>query len=122
MADNKWTDELKEQVVELYLEKNPTTENTMEAVKEVANEVGQTPNGVRMVLTRAGVYVKKTPTASGKSTASSGDGAKRVNKAEAIDALKVVIRDAGQEVDDDICDRLTGKAAVYLAKVIQAVQ
>ena len=33
----------------------------MEIVKDIADELGESPNGVRMILTRAGVYVKKNP-------------------------------------------------------------
>ena len=36
-------------------------ENSMEIVKSIADELGESPNGVRMILTKAGVYVKKAP-------------------------------------------------------------
>ena len=39
----------------------PTPETSMEVVKEIAEELDESPNGVRMILTKAGVYVKKTP-------------------------------------------------------------
>jgi transposase-like protein len=113
MAESEWTDELKQQVIEAYEALEPTSETTMEAVKTVANDFDKTPNGVRMILSRAGVYVRKESVTASKSNASTG-GAKRVNKAEAIAELKKAIEDAGKEVDDDICDRLTGKAAVYI--------
>lgn len=111
MAEKEWTDELKQQVVEAYEAKNPTPENTIEAVTAVAEEFDKTVNGVRMVLSRAGVYVKKVAAASG--AAKKTDGPKRVVKADAIAGLKEAIEKAGKEVDADICDRLTGKAAVY---------
>ena len=114
MAENEWTDELKQQVIAAYQAAEPTPETTMEIVKELAQEFEKTPNGVRMVLTRAQVYVKKT-VASASSASSSSGGSKRVNKSEAIANFKKVIVAAGKEVDNDICDRLTGKAAVYLA-------
>jgi len=118
MSDNAWTDELKEEVAEAYLKREPTAENTIEIVKELADEFNKTPNGVRMILTKKGVYVKKeVATAATKST----EGSKRVNKAAAIDALKKKITAVGQDVDDDICDRLTGKAAVYIHSVLEAV-
>jgi predicted transcriptional regulator len=117
MAENEWTDELKEQVAEAYLAANPTAENTMDIVKEIAQDVGKTPNGVRIILTKAGVYVKKEIA---KAATSSGTTAsKRVNKAEAIDALKVTIVKRGNEVDADIVDRLTGKAAVYFNGLLE---
>ena len=116
MAENEWTDELKQEVIEAYEKLEPTPETTMDAVKEVANEFGKTANGVRMILSKAGVYVKKTAAAS--ESKSSGTGAKRVNKAEAIATLKKKIEDVGKDVDDDICDRLTGKAAVYITGLL----
>jgi transposase-like protein len=117
MAENEWTDELKQQVIEAYEALEPTPETTMEAVKEVANDFDKTPNGVRMILSKAGVYVKKENATSAKS-GSASTGAKRINKAEAIAGLKKVIEDVGKEVDDDICDRLTGKAAAYFTGLL----
>ena len=67
-----WTDEAKAQAVEMYTAEEPTPENSMEIVKEIAAELGESPNGVRMILTRAGVYVKKTPAT--KSTSGGGGG------------------------------------------------
>lgn len=117
MAENEWTDELKQQVIDAYEKLEPTPESTMEAVKEVANEFDKTANGVRMILSKAGVYVKKTQATGEKKTTTGGT--TRVNKAEAIADLKKVIEDAGKEVDGDICDRLTGKAAVYIAGLMR---
>jgi len=117
MAEREWTDELKAEVVKAYEAQNPTAEDTVEIVKELAAEFEKTPNGIRMILTKAGVYVKKVATSSSKA-GSSTTGAKRVNKAEAISDFKKAIVAAGKEVDDDICDRLTGKAAVYLAGLL----
>ena len=67
-----WTDETKQEAVDMYVEESPTPENSMEIVADIAEQLGQTPNGVRMILTKAGVYVKKTPAAksSGGSTLS----------------------------------------------------
>ena len=118
MSTNEWTDELKAQVVEAYEAQDPTPENTMDIVKSLAEEFEKTPNGVRMVLTRAGVYIKKEVAKASTSTGTSGDKPKRVNKAEAIANLKEAIKKAGHDVDNDICDRLTGKAAVYITGLI----
>lgn len=118
MAENEWTDELKQEVIEAYQAKDPTPENTMEVVKEIADEFDKTPNGVRMVLTRANVYVKKNVASKAGSSGSGGTGTKRVNKAEAIDTLKSKIASLNQDVDNDICDRLTGKAAVYFTGIL----
>ena len=119
MSENtEWTDELKQEVIEAYESHNPTPENTVEIVKEVARDFEKTPNGVRIVLSRAGVYVKKSATST---EAKDSKGSTRVNKAAAIDSLKKTIAAANQDVDNDILDRLTGKAAVYLKGVLDAV-
>ena len=115
-----WTDEKKAEVIEAYESANPTPENSMEIVKDIADEFEESPNGVRMILTKAGVYVKKTP-ASGGSKASSNGGGGRVSKASAIADLSAAISDAGQEVDQEILDKLTGKAAVYFTGVLKGI-
>ena len=117
MATKEWTDELKQEVTDAYLAEEPTAENSLDIVKSLAEQFEKTPNGVRMILVKAGVYVKKEKATSG-TAAATGDKPKRVNKAESIDALKKTIADAGKAVDDDICDRLTGKAAVYFAELL----
>ena len=113
-----WTDENKADAVEAYTDANPTPETSMEIVKQIADDLGESPNGVRMILTKAGVYVKKTPAAksSGGST-----GGTRVSKQAAQDALVAAITDSGQEVDEDVVSKLTGKAAQYFTKVLTAV-
>jgi len=113
-----WTDESKAEAVESYTDANPTPETSMEIVKQIADDLGESPNGVRMILTKAGVYVKKTPAAksSGGST-----GGTRVSKQAAQDALVAAITDAGQDVDEDVVSKLTGKAAQYFTKVLTAV-
>jgi transposase-like protein len=116
-----WTDEKKAAVVEAYEQANPTPENSMEIVKEIADEHDESPNGVRMILTKAGVYVKKTPAASSSATKASTGGSTRVSKAGAQEALIAALSDAGQEVDEEIVSKLTGKAAQYFAAVIAAV-
>tara|TARA_R100000005_G_C5002733_1_gene210492 strand:- start:429 stop:866 length:438 start_codon:yes stop_codon:yes gene_type:complete len=114
-----WTDESKEQAVNMYTEASPTPETSMEIVKDIAEELGESPNGVRMILTRAGVYVKKNPSAGGSSGGSTGGG--RVSKDAMHQELAGAISDAGQEPDMDIISKLSGKAAQYLAGVINAV-
>ena len=117
-----WTDEKKAEVIEAYESADPTPENSMEIVKEIAEQFEESPNGVRMILTKAGVYVKKTPAAGGTSKASTGTGGgTRVSKAAAVEALTAAISDAGQEVDEEILNKLTGKAAQYFTTVITAV-
>lgn len=115
-----WDDDKKAAVIAAYEEAGPTPENSMEIVAEIAEEYEESPNGVRMVLTKAGVYVKKAPAA--KSASSSGStGGGRVSKAAAIESLTAAITDAGQEVDEEIVSKLTGKAANYFAGIIAAV-
>lgn len=117
-----WTDEKKAQAVEMYEAQEPTPENSMEIVKEIAEELEESPNGVRMILTKAGVYVKKVA-ASGSTTSSkaSTGGGTRVSKAAAVEALTAALSDAGQEVDEEILSKLTGKAAQYFTTVINAI-
>ena len=117
-----WDDDKKAQAVAMYEEAEPTPENSMEIVKEIAEELEESPNGVRMILTKAGVYVKKAPSAgSSGSSKSSGGGSARVSKAAAQEALIAAITDAGQEVDEEIVSKLTGKAAQYFTTVLSAV-
>ena len=113
-----WTDEAKAQAVEMYTAAEPTPETSMEVVKEIADELGESPNGVRMILTRAGVYVKKTPASGGKAKSTGGG---RVSKADAQEALSTALEDAGQEVDEAIISKLTGKAAVYLTGIVNSL-
>ena len=112
-----WTDEAKAQAVEMYTAEEPTPENSMEIVKEIAAELSESPNGVRMILTRAGVYVKKTPAAKATSSGGGGGGG-RVSVADAQQAVTDAISDAGMEADAAIISKLTGKAANYFAEVI----
>ena len=112
-----WDDAKKAEAVDLYSSQEPTPETSMEIVKDVADSLGESPNGVRMILTRAGVYIKKATTKS--SSNSTGGG--RVSKADAQNTLRDAIQDAGQEVDMSIIDKLTGKAAVYITGIINAI-
>jgi len=117
-----WTDELKQEVISKYEGAGPTPENSTEIIKDIAEEIEMSPNGVRMVLVQAGVYVKKDPSAApaGKTkTASTGDKPARVSKESAIAELTTAIEEAGKTVDADILSKLTGKAAVYFLGVIK---
>lgn len=118
-----WTPEQKEEAKRMYLEGNPTPENSIELVKQIAEALDQSPNGVRMLLSQADIYVKK---AEGSSTAKptakkeSGDAPKRVSKETQIAELKAAIEARGAEVDDEILSKLTGKAAAYFTQVLTA--
>ena len=114
-----WTEESKAQAVEMYQEQEPTPETSMEIVKDIADELGESPNGVRMILTKAGVYVRKTPAAK-SSGGSTGGG--RVSVADAQESLTSAVSDAGQEVEPAIISKLTGKAAVYFKGIVEALK
>jgi transposase-like protein len=98
-----WTDESKAEAVEMYVEQEPTPETSMEVVKDIADHLGESPNGV---------------TGAAKS---SGGGSARVSKADAAEALTSALTDAGQEIDADIIDKLTGKASVYFTGVLNNI-
>lgn len=117
-----WTDELKQKAIDLYTGADPTPETSTEIIKDIADELDMSPNGVRMVLVQAQVYVKKDPAAGGGKTTSKkdGDAPKRVSKESAIAELRAAIESKGAPVDDDILGKLTGKAATYLLSVIKA--
>jgi transposase-like protein len=118
-----WTPELKEQVIKMYQEGEPTPESSTELIKDIAEELDQSPNGVRQVLVQAGVYVKKEVAAATTKTASksgSGEGTKRVSKESQIEALRSAITAVGAVVDDEILSKLTGKAAAYFVTVLNA--
>lgn len=117
----EWTDELKAQVVQMYKDANPTAENSAELVKEIAESLEASPNGVRMILQKADVYVKKAPATKSTTAKAGGEGTKRVSKEDQIAALSAAIEAAGGKVDSEILSKLTGKAANYFVEVIKAV-
>ena len=116
-----WDDDKKAEAVTLYEAAEPTPETSMEIVKDIAEELDESPNGVRMILTKAGVYVKKTPAAKSSSSTTTGGGSARVSKAAAAEALTAALSDAGQSVDEEIIAKLTGKASQYFTSIITAI-
>jgi hypothetical protein len=116
---SQWTDELKKEVIAKYEAAGPTAETSTEIIKDIAEEIEMSPNGVRMVLVQAGVYVKKEAGAPTKTTTkTSGEGSKRVSKESSIADLRAKIEALGKEVDEDILGKLTGKAAVYFLSIL----
>lgn len=114
-----WTEEQKQQVIDSYVAAGPTPETSTEIIKDLAEEFEQSPNGVRMILVQAGVHVKKgTSTTSTAKDAPAKEGAKRVSKESAIAALRAAIEAQGKPVDEDILEKLTGKAAVYFTTIL----
>lgn len=116
----EWTDELKQTAIDLYLKGEPTPENSMEVVKEVADAMDQSPNGVRMILSKAGVYVKKETASGAKKATTTSTASTRVSKEDAHAQLVAAIESRGATVDMEIVSKLTGKAAIYLAGVLGA--
>jgi len=112
-----WDDDKKAEAVTLYEAASPTPETSMEIVKDIAEELDESPNGVRMILTKAGVYVNKTPAAKAASTGAA-TGSTRVSKVAAQEALTAAITDAGKAVDEEIISKLTGKAAQYFTTLL----
>ncbi len=115
---SEWTDELKEQVKKDYLEAEPTPETSSEIVEKIAKDIGKTVNGVRTILSRAKVYITKanTPKVTEEGTKTS-----RVNKADAIGKLESLITVNSLTLDSGITSKLTGKAAVYFASLIETL-
>ena len=115
----EWSDDEKAGVIKDYEEANPTPETSSEIIAKLAKEYEKTVNGVRMILVKAEVYVKKDPASAGKGNGTSKG--TRVNKAEAIDGLTSIIEAKGLEADDTIIGKMTGKAAVYFTEIIEKV-
>jgi len=109
-----WTDETKAQAIEMYEKAEPTPENSMDIVAEIAEELGESVNGVRMILSKAGVYIKKEP-AKASASKTTKAASTRVSKEDAQAQLIAALEEAGKPVDNDIISKLTGKAAVYFA-------
>jgi hypothetical protein len=119
----QWTDELKAKVTKMYLDAQPTADNSMEVVKEIADEIQQSANGVRMILSKAGVYIVKTAAKKASTTAAaSGDKPARVSKEAAHARLTDALSSHEQKVDEEIISKMTGKAAMYFAEVLEALK
>ena len=97
--------------------------HSMEACKTLAEQLGFTANGVRLVLTQAGVYIAKTPRSSAAtSTADKPKAATRGSKQVSLNNLKTAIRNIDPELlDEELIDKLTGVQAEYFATIISKV-
>lgn len=109
-----WTDETKAEAVAMYLKAGPTPETSMDIVGDVGAELGFSPNSVRMILSKAGVYITKSAAASKPKTATGGT---RVSKEAAHATLIEKLEAAGKEVNEEVISKLTGKAAQYFASL-----
>lgn len=126
-----WDDAKKSRAVELYEKEMTKLDNdeqkalaTTEIVAEIAEELGETVNGTRMILQRAGVYIKKPAgtSSSAKVASAKAEGAKRVSKADAVQDLTNAISAIDPElVDEEILSKLTGKAAAYFTTILLKV-
>lgn len=119
-----WDDTKRARAIELYQEANPTAENSLEIVAEVAEELEESVNGVRLILSKAGVYIKKEEAkkaAKSSSSSSSSTGGTRVSKEAAHAQLIEAIESKEGTVDSEIISKLTGKAALYFAGVINGI-
>lgn len=127
-----WTDELKAEAVEMYLERMeayPVEEQpnfSMEVAAEVAVELEKSPNSVRSILQRAkredgsSVYVKKAKAPKATKAA----GTKKMSKADAQAELTSALKDLGAPVDDELAElisKMTGKAATALAGSLRSI-
>ena len=118
-----FTEELKEEVIleyksrmaEFAPEDQPL--HTLDVVKELAAEYDSSANGIRMLLSKAGVYIKKADAP--KATTSTAP--KRMSKEAAHQALSDAIESFGIEVNKEIISKLSGVAAQYLSTVLIAV-
>lgn len=118
MTSSAWEDEeFKEQLKQAYLEQKPTPDTNQEIISQLGIDFEVSPNSIRVFLTKEGIYVKKasadvTPTGDKPSS-------KRVSKTAVIAELKSVIESKGKPVEDEILDKLTGKAAQYIISILQ---
>jgi|TARA_B100001079_G_scaffold148614_1_gene127386 hypothetical protein len=110
-----WDEDKKQSAIDMYTGEEATPETSMEIVKVIAEELGESPNGVRMILTRAGVYVKKNPS---KSNSSGTTGGGRLSKAACHQMLVEAVTAVGGSLDMNIIDKISGKAAKHIAEQI----
>lgn len=130
---NTWTDELRAEAVEIYLERIGEFEeadraaNSTEVCKGIAEELDFSVNSVRAILQRATdedgnqVYVKATKAPKVKAASTGG---KKMSKADAQAELVSALQDGGAEVSDElmeVIEKLTGKAAQALAGAVRAM-
>lgn len=123
-----WTDTKRAEVVAEYSNVMATEYDndaaraaaSLEVVKELADKHEESANGVRMVLMKAGVYVKKgDPVAAAKANSTSTTGTKRISKEDAIQTLTNQIGAIDPAlIDAEILSKLTGKAAAYFSSVL----
>lgn len=118
-----FTEELKEEIILEY--KSRMSEfaedqqplHTLDVVKELASEYESSANGIRMMLSKAGVYIKKADVVK----ASTSTAPKRMSKEASHQALADAIEAFGLTPDKEIISKLSGIAAQYLSTVLVTV-
>lgn len=127
---NTWTDELKTEVIDAYVElmeaypEEERGKHSAEVIEQIKDDqdLEFSVNSIRTVLSRAGVYIKKataTPKASAKASG------KKMNKAEAHAELIASFRDLGVDVGDDAVaaiGKMTGVLATTLAELVRKIE
>lgn len=123
MKQSPITDALRKEVIDAYVETMegyPEEERpkvTMEIVNGIATEFGLTPNSARVILTNANVYILKKVE---PKTVAASTGGTRINKESAHKSLVAALNAIGvDEVDMEVIEKLTGKAALYISTCIQ---
>lgn len=122
-----WTPELKAEAISEYVDRInelPEEERPLQSlsiIADLAAAYGFTQNSMRGVIQQSPHYVKaaKKEAASKSGT---GTGTKRPNKPQALADLKAAIADTGNEVNDELVEKLTAIQAVYFTAVIRAAQ
>lgn len=117
-----WDEVKKAKAVEMYLEAEPTPTTSVQIVKDIADELGETANGVRMIISKAGKYIKSEVVSTAAAGKTDKPATPKVGKQDKIDALSRAIAAAGMTPDTDILDKLTGKAADYFLSVLTSLE
>lgn len=132
----QWTDELRAEITDEYIEKMDILGNDGNKSMDIVNEIREsfsnegktfTANAIRLMLmgqrrpteedSEGLVYIKKTAAVATKGTTSGGSA--KLSKADAQQQLKTVISAINPELaNDEIIDKMTGKAAQYFTGVI----
>lgn len=143
MSATQWTDEIRKEMTDLYIEQMEVLGNDGNKSMDVVNGIRDsfasegktfTANAIRLMLMSqkrpteedpvGNVYIKKTSAASPASggASSTSGGTARISKAEAqkqlVDAISAINPDL---VDNSIIEKLTGKAAQYLTGVVLSI-
>lgn len=115
----KWDEEgFKESVRSAYLDSDPSPKTNAEILKQLGEDFDVSPNSIRVFLTRENVYVAEKPSEASSDKETKPTGGKRISKEAAISALKAKIAASGKTIDNEIIDKLTGKAALYFAELL----